>query len=106
MTVEPFQGHSLRISGRAGKAYSGGTPVADLLQWSLERTGPGRFTFIADQVQYDVTRWPFRDVNAPVTVELPMRRSTQRFCVMLTSEQPFAGDATLDANKAEAGDFW
>jgi hypothetical protein len=81
--------------------------MAALHHWTMEQIGGGRYSFEADQVAYDQVYWPFRDHNAPIIVELPMRRSTLRFRVMLTHESPLTGEATLDANTAEEqGDFW
>lgn len=82
--------------------------MASLQHWKMEQIGQGRYTFEADQVAYDEVYWPFRDRAAPLIVELPLRRATLRFRVMLSSESPLSGEATLDADTAEEqqGEFW
>jgi len=99
--------NALRVEGNSGALLVGGKWMGQLLHWKMEQIGGGRYAFEADRVQLDEVYWPFRDRNAPVTVELLFRRSTMRFRVMLSNESPLSGEATLDANVAEEqGGFW
>lgn len=98
--------NQLRVQGTRGTVLVDGKPMVDLTKWSIELIEQGRYSFVAEESAPDVTRWPFRDRNAPVRVELPMKRSTLTFRVMLSSEDPIAGEATLDTNTVEEGDFW
>jgi len=99
--------NALRVEGRAGTLLVGGRAMGTLQHWTMEQIGGGRYAFEADRVAFDEVYWPFRDRNADVVVELPFRRSSMRFHVMLSNESPLTGEATLDANMAEVqGDFW
>jgi hypothetical protein len=99
--------NSMRAEGRTGRLLVGGKTMGKLQHWKMEQIGQGRYVFEADQVAFDEVDWPFRDRTAPIVVEIPMRRSTMRFRVMLSTESPLAGEATLDADTAEdKGGFW
>lgn len=99
--------NAMRVEGRSGSLLVGGRPMGALRHWKMEQIGQGRYAFEADRVFFDEVYWPFHDRTADVVVELPMRRSTLRFRVMLSSESPLIGEATLDADMAEEqGDFW
>jgi hypothetical protein len=99
--------NTMRVEGRTGRLLVGNKPMASLQHWKMEQIGQNRYAFEADDVAFDEVYWPFRDRDARVVVELPLRRSTLRFRVMLTAESPLCGEATLDANEAEEqGDFW
>lgn len=99
--------NAMRMEGRAGRVLSGSSALATLRHWTMEQIGQGRYSFEADDVTFDEVYWPFRNRADPLTVELPMKRSTLRFRVMLSSESPLRGEATLDADTAEVqGDFW
>lgn len=96
---------SITLKGVYAEVYSGQHVVAELTNWQMDYLGNGRSSFSAESMKPDLTRWQFRDRSQDLVVDLVIRRQHRRYRVMLSSETPFAGEATLDANKAEDG-FW
>lgn len=98
--------NSLVIKGASADIFLGRSLIGSIEEWELTLVGNGVYTISAKTFKPDVTQWAFRDTSQSLSVVLPMKRSTQTFRVMLTSDDPFSGSASLDAHTAEGDDFW
>lgn len=96
--------NTLTMKGEIGTVFVGLRQMGTVRNWTKELIGEGRHSFSAEKVEYDQVLWPFRDRSLPVTVNLRFRGIERAWHVMLTSEDPFAGEVSLDANTAE--DMW
>lgn len=100
------------IRANGGTVTCGRTTVARLGTMKIVQVEAKQFTVESDEAMFDPIEWDFRDTRLPLILEVPMRRSTQRFEVAILQQRPFRADARRielaapDAVVATTEDMW